>query len=383
MKYFDSNANYPVSKKTAIEYLKWLKFHNISSLTADSHSGDEVIDQHRKTTHLVKKFTKFVHRNYGVEWLIIYTSGASESNSTVINHFMYESMLTQRKPIFACPMTSHASTSIYLSQLEKDGLCSVIWMKTDSLGNIIPENIECDCMFIQSVNSETGCKQKVEQIAKLCKGKVAVDDVQGFCKSRFDAAGCDYVTASAHKIGGMIGFGILMAKKPIHAMIAGKQNHGMRGGTYNIAGLAAAMKAIEVYEPDNAANRFRRKLARVMRVTNIEDFGKSPKTDKEFVIVGDKSSLPHVIFGFQLRGNTVVCGDMTKQQLLAKDILIGTGSACNNIGKDKHGSMTSVTLHPDPNVDAAMKSGFIRLSFSNNSNSEVDELVQELAAMEA
>ena len=394
IKYFDSNANYPMNTESLAEYGRFVS-RNIAALgSLSSTAGKAATAQASSSQKVISRLEHTLRNVYGVpEYLAAYTSGASECNSMVIHHFMYDAMMRGVRPVFACPIINHPSTTVKLAQMEKDGVCEVRWIQSDDIGNIsvdscIQASNGADCLFIQSVNSETGCMQPVDQIAKAVRGycRVAVDDVQGFLKAGIDGSLCDYISISAHKVGGPIGIGAILMKTKMHSMIGGKQNHGMRGGTYNIAGMASMMSAIDRF--DNAVGErngsyFLEQLAKQMDIIDYKDFMKvSSKTGygippKLFIHIRTKNTLPHVIFGIQMRGNTVVCGGITKAKLLERDILIGTGSACNVVRASgiQYGSMRSTKIQYE------LQSGFIRISMSNNTRSEINELVEALSAM--
>lgn len=392
LKYFDSNANYPMNIEAIAEYDKFTS-RNISALdNIDNTAGNAATELAMSTKRVITRLEQTLRNVYKVpEYLAVYTSGASECNSMIIHHFMYEALMKGTRAVFACPIINHPSTTVKLAQMEKDGICDVNWIQSDDLGNVsvdayLQASMGADCLFIQSVNSETGCMQPVDQVTAAVTCKVAVDDVQGFLKTNINGSSCDYICISAHKIGGPIGIGAILMKSKIHSMIGGKQNHGMRGGTYNIAGMASMMAAIDRFDNsigDRNGLYFLEQLAKEMEIIEYKDFIKAiSKTGygippKLFIRIGTKNTLPHVIFGVQMRGNTVVCGGVTKAKLLARDILIGTGSACNVMRTPgiQYGSMRSTKIQQE------LQSGFIRISMCNNSRADINDLVSALAEM--
>jgi len=94
-----------------------------------------------------------------------------------------------------------------------------------------------------AANSETGVIQDVETATELVRaenGLILVDAVQALGKipMRFIP---DYLTVSAHKIGGPQGVGALYAAPdaPFTALLAGGgQERRRRSGTMNVAGIA-------------------------------------------------------------------------------------------------------------------------------------------------
>ncbi len=108
---------------------------------------------------------------------------------------------------------------------------------------------------VMAANNETGVIQPVEEIAKLVRTEggegalLHVDAVAaaGRMPIRFVEWDADYMTLSAHKIGGPQGAGALLAREgaPLAPLFTGAQEMRRRGGTENVAaivgfGVAAA-----------------------------------------------------------------------------------------------------------------------------------------------
>jgi cysteine desulfurase len=104
---------------------------------------------------------------------------------------------------------------------------------------------------VMAVNNETGVVQPVHDIAEICRRHGAVfhcDAVQaaGKMSVQIDA---DFLTLSAHKLGGPQGTGALIRKAgiPLATQLrGGSQEFGLRAGTENaaaIAGFGAAARA--------------------------------------------------------------------------------------------------------------------------------------------
>jgi len=102
---------------------------------------------------------------------------------------------------------------------------------------------------VMAANNETGVVQDIRTIAKLIKleggegALVHIDAVQaaGRTAVSFDAWGTDYMTLSAHKLGGPQGAGALLVRDgaPLAAQIAGGgQEMRRRSGTENVAAIA-------------------------------------------------------------------------------------------------------------------------------------------------
>jgi cysteine desulfurase len=101
---------------------------------------------------------------------------------------------------------------------------------------------------VAHANNETGVVQPIAAIAALVSaagGRLLVDAVQSATKLALPAA--DYIAISAHKLGGTAGAGALIARDPaglVAVQRGGGQERGHRGGTPNLAGIAAFAAAI-------------------------------------------------------------------------------------------------------------------------------------------
>ncbi|MEO0412641.1 MAG: aminotransferase class V-fold PLP-dependent enzyme [Pseudomonadota bacterium] len=111
---------------------------------------------------------------------------------------------------------------------------------------------------LMAANNATGARQPVEAAAKLAAAHghlVHCDAVQAFGKIPLDLAalGADFLTVSAHKIGGPKGIGALIVKDgfPLQSLLrGGGQERRRRPGTENligILGLGGALETIERY----------------------------------------------------------------------------------------------------------------------------------------
>lgn len=119
---------------------------------------------------------------------------------------------------------------------------------------------------VMAANNETGVIQPISEVSDLVHeagGVLHVDAVQAAGRIPFDinALQIDFMTVSAHKIGGPKGVGALIrGRSDLHLMgplvTGGGQERGQRAGTENVAGIAgfgaAATAAREAFTAENA-----------------------------------------------------------------------------------------------------------------------------------
>jgi cysteine desulfurase len=181
----------------------------------------------------------------------LFTSGGTEANGMVL--------LSAKKTGYhiLCSSTEHDSVRSYAHPenylaVNKDGVIDL-----ESLENQLkdPCNSAPYLVSVMLANNETGVIQPVAKIVEIVKrysykgvpAKVHTDATQALGKMPvgFDALGVDYMTLSAHKLGGPKGVGALVFSsnsKPDPVFTGGLQEMGLRAGTENlpaIAGFAA------------------------------------------------------------------------------------------------------------------------------------------------
>jgi cysteine desulfurase len=142
----------------------------------------------------------------------------------------------------------------------------VTYLPVDRQCRVPPESVLdalTDDTLIVSVmlaNNETGTVQPVAEIAQLVKERrpdvlVHTDAVQAIAKVPVDvqALGVDLLSISAHKFYGPKGIGALYIRsgtKLEPLLRGGHQEHGMRAGTENVAGIVGLGKAAEIARRD-------------------------------------------------------------------------------------------------------------------------------------
>ena len=210
-----------------------------------------------KSNELVNAATKQISKILGVlPSEIIYTSGSSESNNTAIKGIC-EKYQNRGKHIIT---TKYEHSSIYgpISYLQRHGF-EVDFVETDSYGRVDIESLksllrdDTILVSITSVNSEIGIINPIEEIGKLLKDypKVFfhVDMTQSIGKYKIDLENVDLASASAHKIFGIKGIGLLIKKEKIllePLIHGGKSTTVYRSGTPAVALIVSLAKALRL-----------------------------------------------------------------------------------------------------------------------------------------
>ncbi|MBU2083295.1 MAG: cysteine desulfurase [Alphaproteobacteria bacterium] len=212
------------------------------------------------------------------------------------------------------------------------------------------------CLML--ANNETGIIQPVAEAAAIVReagGLTICDAVQALGKIPVNVGllGVDYLSVSAHKIGGPQGVGALWhrAGAPLKAILyGGGQERSLRSGTENVAGIAGFGAAVE------AAVRDLSKYAALAKQRDAMEA--RLKAEGDVVVIGEESP--------RLAGtsNFARAGFRAETQVMALDlagVCVSAGSACSS-GKVKR----SVVLMAMGASDALAESA-IRTSFGWNS----------------
>jgi cysteine desulfurase len=255
--YLDYNATTPVDPEVREAMLPFLgeEFGNPSSVHPLGRRARRAVEQARQ------QVAELLNASDPSE--IFFTSGATEANN----------MALLGATLFAGHKTGHIVTT----QIEHPcvmGVCQflerwgfrVTYLPVDRQCRVPPESVLdalTDDTLIVSVmlaNNETGTVQPVAEIAQLVKERrpdvlVHTDAVQAIAKVPVDvqALGVDLLSISAHKFYGPKGIGALYIRsgtKLEPLLRGGHQEHGMRAGTENMAGIVGLGKAAEIARRD-------------------------------------------------------------------------------------------------------------------------------------
>ena len=189
---------------------------------------------------------------------LYFTSGGSEANSIVLGSIA--SSVQRKSGVLLISAFEHSSLYEGTRSLKNLGfMCKEIsgkggYLDIEALEAALEENI--NLVSIMAVNNELGTVQPVKTVRELLdkrfKGKKRphfhIDAVQaaGKIEPSLWAGIGDSFSISGHKLGAPRGSGILYFKGSPNALIkGGGQERGIRGGTENIASIAATVEALK------------------------------------------------------------------------------------------------------------------------------------------
>lgn len=244
---------------------------------------------------------------------IIFTSGASESNNTVLAAFKGEKILTSNIEHDSIEATYDEDKTIIL-RADKNGLISV-----DKIKEKLDDDIRL--VSIMMVNNEMGAVEPIREIGELLKDREIyfhVDCVQGFGHLDIDVEdlNIDFLSLSGHKIGGINGFGILYARKDLPPLISGgEQEKDRRAGTSFVMGAYSMAESISPMVEERA-------YIRELKAYLIESLKESSL--KTFINGDPKNTVDHIV--------NIYFEDFKADFLLTyldmNGICVSAGSAC-------------------------------------------------------
>jgi len=329
--YLDNASTTKVKPEVIDAMMPYLeeKWHNPSSLYSDATYAKIAVDDAMNA----------VADLIGAKLDEIYfTSGGSESNCWAIQGFVNNRLAKHRVPVVITTDIEHKSiiecvknlsiTVTYFLHVDNKGFIDI-----EELEGVIKEAIDKGAapkdilISIQFANNEIGTIQDVARIGSLAHLYGCVfhtDAVQAFGHLwiNVDTMGIDMLSASAHKVGGPKGTGVLYIRKnvDIYPLIYGSQMDGMRGGTENVAGIVGMAKAIKLLGNYLSDNEWTSDV-RDDFIDMLENIGCRLNGPR------GKNRLPNninVVLPYNINGETLL------YSLDVDDIQIGTGSACNS-----------------------------------------------------
>ena len=319
MVYLDYSATTKPSKEVIDSFVKATEYAgNPNSLHKYGTSAKKLIDA---STEQISKLLKIKSDE------IIYTSGASESNNTVIKGVCLAH--PNKKHIITTPF-EHSSIygpinylvdlgySVDFVKVKDDGIVDI-----DNLKSLITK--DTILVSIGYINSETGIRQPVEEIAKILKDYkwlyFHTDITQAIGKVKVDLEDVDLASFSAHKIFGFKGIGGLVKKNRVSIVPlihGGKSTTAFRSGTPATELIVSLSKALRI-----ALTDLDKKYEYVKSIN--EKIKKELKSYKNVYINSTDKSIPQIL-------NLSVVGVKPEVMLHAledKDIYISTRSACS------------------------------------------------------
>lgn len=247
--YLDNAATTPMSPDVVDVITNEMKddFGNASSTHEFGRKARNVVESSRHT---------IAQAINAKDQEIIFTSGGSESNNTVI--FGVAEMQKNIGKHLITTKIEHESVLKSMQHLEEMGY-TVTYLDVDEEGHIsldqLKDALTPDTILVSTmaVNNEVGSINPLEKIGQIVKESNAffhVDAVQGLGNIDIDVEkmNIDFLSTSAHKINGPKFLGFLYERDGIrlpNRIYGGDQELKRRAGTENVPGIAGFAEAVK------------------------------------------------------------------------------------------------------------------------------------------
>lgn len=321
MIYLDYNATTPIDKTVAETMLPFIhgNFGNPSS-------GHEYGTTAKKAVESAREQVANLLDAKSSE--ILFTSGGSESNNTVIKGVAHT--FRNKGNHIITSQIEHPAVLNPCKFLEKNGY-EVTYLPVDKYGVVDPMDVEnaikgtTILVSIMHANNETGSIQPISEISAICRKKgvlIHTDAAQsvGKIQTRVEDLGIDFLSVAGHKLYAPKGIGALYIKQglSIEPLIHGAGHEsGRRAGTENVifdVGLGQACELAEEWIDNNSIRDLTTRLYNGLQSL----FGNKMRLNGH-----PKSRLPNTLFisfiGFRLDAFMKAIGC----------VAVSTGSACH------------------------------------------------------
>jgi cysteine desulfurase len=367
--YLDYNATTPVDPRVLDAMLPFLTEHfgNASSTHAFGYEAHAAVDNARAQ----------VARLIGAPPSeIVFTGGGSESNNLAIKGSVFPRI--EASPHVITTAVDHPATLNTLAYLRQRFAVDITVLQVDRHGRVSVEHVEqalrpaTVLVSIMLANNEVGTLQPVPEIAAVTRAAgvlLHVDAAQAAGKVPLDVntLGADLLSIAGHKLYAPKGIGALYVRNGVtlDALVHGSsQEHGLRAGTENVAGIVAlgCACAIALEDLSDESDRLRALRDELERrlIREIPGLACNGHPDHR---------LPNTA--------NVSFPGVSGQALLATtpDVAASTGSACHSAVPDPSPVLLAMGVLPEVAV------GAVRLSLGRMTTEvEIERSAQSLVA---
>ena len=366
--YFDYAATTPVDPEVVSSMLPYFTevFGNPSSLHYFGRQANSAIEKARSDA------ADFIGAKPEE---IIFTSGGTESDNFALKGIAFANS-SKGKHIITSKIEHHGILES-CQFLEENGF-KVSYLPVQPNGILDPDDVkkaissQTILISVMHANNEIGTIQKISEIGKIAReNKIYfhTDAVQSFghIPINVDEMNIDMLSASAHKIYGPKGIGLLYLRKGTKIqpfLNGGSQEKKLRASTHNVPGIVGFGKAIEL-----ASKNMQKEAAELTDLRDKLINGVLVNIENTKLNGDSQQRLPNnVNFSIKfVEGEGLVLG------LDLEGIAVSSGSACTS------GSLEPSHVLRAIGRTADLAHGSVRFSFGKfNTGEEVDYALEKL-----
>jgi cysteine desulfurase len=374
--YLDHAATTPLRPEVLEEMMPYLTdlFGNPSSLHAFGRDSRVALDHAR---HRIARLLNCDPQE------IAFTSGGTESDNTALfgTALAWRESSGARGHIITTSVEHHAVLHA-CRRLEELGF-DVTYLPADELGQVNVQHFLSairDDTFLVSVmygNNEVGTLQPIFEIGQAARERgiiVHTDAVQALGAVPVDLKRLpvDLLSASAHKINGPKGVGLLYHRRGVRwkpLLYGGSQERGHRAGTENVAGIVGFAKALQLVQEELS---HKQDNMWELRRTFIQELSDRISSAHMTINGHPTATLPHIV-NISFPG---LSSDTLLMNLDLAGIAASSGSACSAGSLEVSHVLKAMGLSEDRLQSA------VRFSFGYGTTVEaVREAAERIAAV--
>lgn len=322
MIYLDHSATTPLDERVLEAMLPWLRdnYGNASSIYQSGRAARLAIEDARtEVAQLIGAHPAEV----------IFTSGGTESNNSVIHSCAMESRLVDH---IAYSAIEHHAVIHPAQAMQRLGIdVSEIRVGTD--GRVVLEDLATynrarQLVCVMHVNNEIGTIQPLADIrASVPDALLHTDAVQSFGKIpvHLTNLGVDFATISGHKINGPKGVGALFIRKGIDFKAhqqGGGQERNRRAGTEPVALIVGLQHAARY-----AVQEMEQNVRSMQQLTARLEAGLRAHVPQMHVNTPVEGRAPHIL-NVSFEDAATLDGEAILQMLDMRGVAVSNGSAC-------------------------------------------------------
>lgn len=378
--YMDHSATTPMSMDVFLAMRPYMleNFGNPSAIYEMGGIAKDAITEARKNV------ASLIH---GDAENVYFTSGGTEANNWCLIKMAEDMRKSGYGNHIITSQIEHKAILNVCKYLEENGF-EITYLPVDEEGLVNPEDLETaikDTTILVSImyqNNEIGTIEPIKRIGEICYEHdipFHTDAVQAVGHIPIDVRrlNIDFLSASAHKMGGPKGVGFLYYNKYAvpgmkSLLLGGHQMDGLRAGTENVAGIVGLGEAAKLCKANMNAEAHRclelreylgRKLITISdsHINGVDIFDKSKSWFR---------SCNNINIRFDNIDSTLL------QQMLSENgIYVSVGSACNNYNSEPSHVLKAIGLS-DSEAESSLR---ITLG-AENTESECDLVFKYIKA---